>query len=246
MALVQDAIDEELAGLLLTSRSGPLTADMVATHTVDPADTGAVVTSLGYVGGYESSFANPTVPFSVTASSRTYQWTDEDAARDFISRQMDDAVRLSGTDITEGVGLVSAEEYGRPDLGSDARSGLLTGYVAQLDRSLTTTYLFWRRGPIVVSVALLAFDGVDRTAIANRLAAVMDVRIDGVLAGEISAAPPLPVRTAVPIPETATAAGFDVPAMVPTIEDMPANATLQGEGPSPDAGALEAYFRRFI
>ena len=244
MGLIQDSIAEELDGLTLTSRSGPLNGDAVAGHTVDPDDTGATLSSLGYVGGYETSFTNPTVPFLVTASSRTYLWKDEDAARGFIDRQLADAERLSGTEISEGVDLVDAEEYRRPDLGSDARAGLLTGYVKQLDRELTTTYLFWRRGPIVASVALLAFDGVDRTEIVARLAAVMDLRIDGVLAGDIAAASPPPVAT--PVPEAVSAEGFDVPAMVPTLEDVPANATLQGEGASPGSGALQAYFRRFI
>jgi hypothetical protein len=244
MALIQDAITDELAGLTLSSRSGPLTGDSVAGHTVDPDDTGAILSSSGFIGGYENSFANPTVPFLMTASSRTYLWKDEDAARGFIDRQLADAERLTGTELTEGTSLVGAEEHARPDLGSDARAGLLTGYVQQIDRQLTTTFILWRRGPIVASVALLAFDGVDRTDIVARLAAVMDLRIDGVLAGEIAAAPPPPAPT--PVPVAATAEGFDVPAMVPTLEELPASATLQGEGSSPGSGALQAYFRRVI
>lgn len=244
MVLTQDDIAEELSGLNISSRSGPLSGDAVAGHTVDPDDSGSLLSSSGFIGGYEHSFTNPTVSFLVTASSRIYLWEDDGAARDFIEHQLADAERLTGTELTEGTSLVDAEEYGRPGLGSDARAGILTGYVQQLDRQLTTTFLFWRRGPIVASVALLAFDGVDRAEIVSRLAAVMDRRIDGVLAGDIAAAPLPPVAT--PVPEAATAEGYDVPAMVPTLEDLPTGATLQGEGSPPGAGALQAYFRRFI
>jgi hypothetical protein len=148
MVLNQDSVDDELSDLAVSPRSGSLTADAVANHTVDPADTGETISSSGYIGGYENTFANPTAPFTVSVSSRTYLWEDEDSARGFIERQMEDAEKLRGTELQEGTSLLDAVEHERPGLGSDARSGLLTGYVDQLDQELTTKYRLWRRGAV--------------------------------------------------------------------------------------------------
>ncbi len=80
MVLTQDAIEPEVPGLAFSSQSGEIASDTVASHTVDPTDTGDVVLSLGYVGGYQNTFSNPSVPFSVNVSSRVYLWKDENAA----------------------------------------------------------------------------------------------------------------------------------------------------------------------
>ena len=112
----------------------------------------------------------------------------------------------------------------------------------------TVTFVSWRRDNVVgvVTVAVVGEEG--KVAAAERLAGLMDRRIDGVLAGEIVATPvaPEPGR---PLEgdaeERALAEGFDISAMLHTVADLPKGVALQVEGYIEESDGISAYFREF-
>ena len=88
-------------------------------------------------------------------------------------------------------------------------------------------------------VAVTAVDDGDRTTAIDRLARQMNRRIDGVLAGEIRVTP-IPAPTPTPVP---SGEGFNLPALLPTLEDLPEGATLANEGFVFDPATMGSYER---
>ena len=135
-----------------------------------------------------------------------------------------------------------------PEVGSDTVAGIARFSVSQLDIELSANFVSWLRGPVVAGVSVTALDGADVSSATERLARKMDQRIDGVLAGEITATPIAQAR-AIPIDrdgsEAARREGFDLSAMVLSLTDLPDGATISSEGYSQTSDAISTYKRGF-
>jgi len=149
-------------------------------------------------------------------------------------------------------------------VGTDALAGRYQIIVEVLDLEFFGTFIVWRRTNLVLTVFLFARDDRDWAAPAQRLAHLMDQRLDGVLAGTVRAAPtPPPIATPVPFATTAPFAtavpaadvglteqtggipGVALPAMLPTLADLASGAIIEGDGYVQDTDALSAYERDF-
>ena len=126
----------------------------------------------------------------------------------------------------EGVILEEFQQLDAPDVGTGAVAGRLTLSTVGFNVTLYSTFVAWIRGPVVARVGVGTLDDADLNAVVNRLALRMDQRIDGVLAGEIPAAPVVQVPTPTPRP-------------TPTTRPSPPI----GPTPSPDGLALAPDFQ---
>ena len=100
---------------------------------------------------------------------------------------------------------------------------------------------------MVALVAIIAFDEASRIDEVTELAILMNRRIDGVLTGEIVAAPVATPTHAVrgnPM-EIAVVAGYNLEGMLPTLDDLPEGAVLESEGFDLSTDAVAAYEREF-
>ena len=175
-------------------------------------------------------------------------WDTENAAQGCIQQELEDSQHLEGRDLGPGIIVTPALEFAPPNLGSDSAGLRLLGLISQLE-SESTTIIFWRRGPGVATVGFLALDDENRYQQLIRLAESMYERVDGVLAGEIRATVaiiPTPVTQATPsTPDLELIEGFDLPAMVPDLNDLPDGTDFASEGSIPDSDALASCERLF-
>jgi hypothetical protein len=228
--------------------SNHLDGGAVARHTIDPADTAESLKAQGYIDGYENRFSYTLDPLSLNASARVYRWNTPESAKVFIQRLAEDPRRLEGTILSEGVTLTKYQKLEAPSVGEDAAAMRLVTNVAFLRSEFTATVVLWRRESLVASVGVLASDEKDRAPDLMRLAKSMDERIRNVLAGKTSAMPLVPTPTqTVPADnkQPSPIGGFRLAAMLPTLRDLPSNATMETDGPPEKTDALDSYERRF-
>ena len=234
-----------MPGLTLIS-AGPLTAEDVARHTLDPADTGDNLTEEGFQVAYEHSFGTPQIPLSVTVSARAYLWNEVQAAEKFLHRSGTESKRFVGEELQGGMVVSSYDSFQLPTIGDASVAATVSGSTAMLPGiSFETTVVSWRRGPIVGTVGVLAVDGEDRRSLLSSLATIMDRRIVGVLEGRIIAE-----TQAVPTPDPREETQLDpqqvdLEAMMIAPADLLADVVVESDGPLVTTNALKAYGRSF-
>ncbi len=257
MVLAQADVDAEIQGLPLdVAESGYQDNDGAASGTVDPSDTASDLTALGRLDGYGHQFLDLLVLlqgdpaaggiFNVSASVDTFDSPEGAAA--FIQDQIEDFRRLQSSEISEGFTLTRLQESTPPNVGEDAIAGvlLISVDVPGLKADTSNTFVSWRRDNVVATLTVAAVGDGGKGAVASRLALRMDQRIDGVLAGDIVATPvpsgPGPSGTA---EERARGQGYDLPAMLHTIADLPEGVALGAEGFIENSDGISAYQRSF-
>jgi len=260
MVLTQSDIASEFPDLRLNTQGGGYRDNEAAAATsLAPNDTASDLAAQGRLVGYEVAFSDLAAfssgakgrPIGATASVVFFD--SPDSAQASLRRDFSQIDRFLGRE-AEGITLKAFQRVDAPDVGSNAVAGRLTVTVAALNLDTTSSFVAWQRGPIVASVGASALDDEDRSSAMDQLARRMDGRIKGVLAGEISVAP-LPTPTATPSPsptrsvgtleEAARREGFDLAAMLPALDDLPADAAVTVEGFLDQPGAIAAYKREF-
>ena len=256
MVLVKDEVGAEFPSTELDpEESGYQDNEAAADRTVDPGDTAQDIAAGGRLDGYAHSFLDlealltgirsPDRPVGFESTVEIFD--GEAAAVDSIGQQIEDFRRLVGSEIDEGVTLVDFQETAAPEVGSDTVAGRATLRDVDFEGAIITEFVAWRRGSLVGFVSTFALDDNDRNSALGRLASVMDRRIDGVLAGEITAAP----LVAAPTPSVAMAedaarlAGFDLAAMMLTQADLPAGMSRGIDGYQEEPNTASSYQRDF-
>ena len=224
--------------------SGYWDNEVAADDTIDPSDTAADLASRGRLYGYEHNFSDlVALMIGAPSEGRPYMveaivdlFGSERSARSILQRHVQDFRRFQGIEIkgfqgieVEGLTLVVFEELVAPDLGTDAVSGRFLVTAVGSKAKLYATFVSWIKGPVVALVRVTAHDDADLSAAVNRLALRMDQRIDEVLEGGIAAVPVVRGATAATLEEAARSEGFDLPAMLPTLADLPDGATIESE-----------------
>ena len=256
MVLPLDAVREEFPELQLDlERSGYRDNAAAARGTLDPEDTAANLAAQGRIDGYDLEYTNPaaffdpdpmvTKPHIVLTVVDLYE--SNEAAVAAVGRSMVDLVRFEGQDI-DGVMVTGVHHVDLPGLGESGVSGSMNQLLVQYEVESTGAFVMWARGPVVARVLLVTVGLGDLGPVAEELAWRMDRRIDGVFAGEISAAP------VGPDPEVGSAGraadraalveGYDLPAMLLRPEDLADDASIGGEGFVPVGGGLPVYQRQ--
>ena len=266
--LTPEQVQAEFPGLPLdTEDTGFQDNDAAAEDSLDPNDTGRDLAARGRLDGYHSSFFDSAGLFAgrsdgsssgdrpLSANFSVELFNSSGAAQSFIRQKVQDFRRLQGQEIEEGVTLGQFAPFTASPVGTDTLAGRYTGAIAAFDLEFFGTFIVWRRDNLVLSIDIGATDDRDWAAPAQRLANLMNQRLDGVLAGT-GAEPIKPqIPTTVPFATTAPFAtavpaagsipGVALPAMLPTLADLDPAATIEGDGYVQDTDALSAYERDF-
>ena len=220
--------------------------------TVDPDDTGSDLDAEGRLDGYEIDFSNITVLLqpeanegqAFTLRAAVDLFSSPSAARAFIRSEADDYSRLAGTEVESGFSVKVFERRTAPNVGEEAIAARVSVSLDSVD--VSGYYVTWRRGAVTGTVLVASVGEADPSGAVGRLAQLMDRRIELALAGEMerSTPPPVPIP-AVDVEEIALSEGFNLPAMLPTIEDLSEGAVIQSEGFAEAEDALSSYSRTF-
>ena len=273
IVLTPAQVQAELPGLPLdTEDTGFQDNEAAAEASLDPDDTGFDLAARGRLDGYQASFFDYVGLFEgssagdhpVGADFSVELFNSSGAAQAFIRRGVQDYDRLQGREVEEGVTLNHFAPFTAPRVGADALAGRYKGTIEAIDLELFGTFIVWRRDNLVLSIQIGATDDRDWAAPAQRLAHLMDQRLDGVLAGAVRAAPiatptatPAPFATSPPFATPAPAAGTSpsgqtggipgvaLPAMLPTLADLAPGAIIEGDGYIQGTDALSVYEREF-
>ena len=261
MVLTTAQVQAEFPGLPLDSDdTGYRDYEASAVDSLDPDDTGLDLAARGRLDGYRASFFDSAGLFVGSSSEDRPQgaefsaelFNSSGAAQAFIRRGVQDIRRLQGGEVGDGVTLNQFVPFTAPSVGTDALAGRYQITVEALDLEFFGTFIVWRRTNLVLTVFLFATDDRDWAAPAQRLAHLMDQRLDSVLAGTVRATPTSPpFATAVPAADvgltgqTGGIPGVALPAMLPTLADLASGAIIEGDGYLQDTDALSAYERDF-
>ena len=256
MVLPLEAIQQEFPELQLDlDRSGYRDNAAAARSTLDPEDTAANLAAQGRIDGYDLEFTNPSAFFDADpmitkphiALSVVDLYESKDEALASVGRSMVELVRFEGQDL-DGVMITDVYQADLPGLGEGGVIGRMNQLLVEYEVESTGAFVMWVRGPVVARVLLVTVGLGDLGPVAQELARRMDRRIDGVLAGEISATPVVPDaaqgsagRAA---DRAALAEGYDLPAMLLRPEDLSDEAAIGGEGFVPVGGGLPVYQRQ--
>ena len=261
MVLTADQVQAEFPGLPLDSEdSGYEDNEAAAEDSLDPDDSGPDLAVRGRLDGYQAVFLDAAGLFGgsstgdrpLAAEFSVDLFNNSGSAQSFIRRVVQDYRRLQGREIDEGVTLNEFAPFSASQVGTDTLAGRYSGTIEALDLEFFGTFILWRQDNLVLSIDIGATDDRDWAASAQRLALLMDQRLDGVLAGTVRAAPISP-RIDTPSPPANTGAsgqtggfpGVALPAMLPTLADLASGAIIAGDGYLQDTDALRAYEREF-
>ena len=265
MVLGQSAVEAEFPGLQVNPQaSGYRNNEAAAAASVDPDDRASDLAAQGRLDGYTLEFSDPAafsssatgIPIGATIS--VVLFVTPELAEVSLQRELDEIELFFGSEVA-GITLKEFRRLDAPNLGSSAVAGRLTFKMEVLNADTTSSFVSWRRGPIVASLSVTALEGEVRSSALERLAMRIDERIEGVLTGKIivvaplllptanpSASPsPIPVRSVVALEEAARLEGFDLEAMAPKLGELPAAANLTAEGFLDQPGTISVYSREF-
>ena len=251
IVLTPAQVQAEFPGLPLDSEdTGYQDNEAAAEASLDPDDTGLDLAARGRLDGYQGSFFDYAGLFEgsssrdqpVAADFSVELFSSSGAAQAFIRRTVQDYRRMQGQEVEEGVTFNQFTAFTAPQVGTDALAGRYNFTVQSLDLEFFGTFIVWRRDNLVLSIVMGATDDRDWAAPAQRLAHLMDHRLDRVLAGGVRAAPiatptatPAPFATSPPI---ATSPPFSEPAPFATPAPIPTPAPAAGTAPSGRTGGI--------
>ena len=233
--------------------------EAAADNSLDPDDTGPDLAARGRLDGYQTTFFDSVGIFGgsssgdqpIVAELSVHLFSNSGAAQAFIRQSVQNFRRLQGQEIGDGVTLGQFAPFTASPVGTDTLAGRYDFFVDDLGLEFFGTFIAWRRDNLAFSVDIGATDDRDWAAPTQRLAMLMDQRLNGVLAGTVRAAPISPISTPAPAAvnsrsgQTGEIPGAALPAMLPTLEDLAPGAVIEGDGFVQDTDALSAYEREF-
>ena len=227
---------------LNVDESGVVDNARSAADTSDPRDTGKSLALSGRVTGYSVSFDNlrllSTPGKLVYVSSSVDLYRDARTASAGLVRSLQQAV---ADDPSVGFKVLSSERFIAPGLGDAAVGVRVKARFGAVQ--LWVTGVEVRRGPLLASVGVMRTDDrrADLTAIG--LARALSLRVEGVLAGAVTAAPAaLPSLTDTGKRPATPAANISGAAL--SSADVGGAAVTRAEY-VPDDAAVAAYVREF-
>jgi hypothetical protein len=213
-----------------------------AADTSDPTDTGKTLALAGRVTGFSVTFANlrllATPGKLVYVSSSVDLYRDASAAAAGLERTLQQAV---ADDPSVGFKVLSSERFVAPGLGDAAAGVRVQARFGDVELWLTGVEV--QRGPLLASVGVMRTDPKRANGQAIALAHVLTARVEGVLAGTVTAPPAiLPAVTETgkrPVTPSVSISGAAL-----TSADVGGAAITRGEYVSGQA-AVAAYVREF-
>ena len=186
MLLTQPETAAEFPDMVDSGSGGRLTPGRAAANTVNTEDTAEDLAAWGRVDGHlcffvdQQAFARQVTgrPAAVSCSVELYE--TEAQASEAVRREIADYQRMVGQSLDGGVVLESFEGSAIPSVGD----GAAAGRAVATDPASETVYLdliLWVQGRVVASLTLISLSDLDRRDSLDRLAAVMDGRMEAAL-----------------------------------------------------------------
>jgi len=202
MVVPQEAIGGLPRGLRVSPDSGWRDNQVEAADTLDPDDSKTSLREAGRITGYQLTYYDPTQSAlrSGNGIDTVTSWidlfsSDQDASA-YLHDRIDQVRGLAGTSPREGI---TVEEVTPFDLGvADEAYGLRESVVFGGERVFRTRFSF-RRGRILGGGMVIRADDTDATAVAERLAGLLDSRIQIGLHGGSNGEPVLVSKDGVPV-----------------------------------------------
>jgi len=193
MAVYEVDLPQEFTDFVRTTESGFKTNEQSAERHFDPADEADDLELFGQVGEYVRIYELPPVggqipqreAISLVSSARLFE--EPSGASDYLEDELADLEGSVGKD----VGDVTIEEFGVGGIGDEA-VGVRTTVVYLDDGSESLTYatqVSFRRGRLLLSIAVVRTDDEDVSAELKDLARDLDERIQVVLETTLMASP---------------------------------------------------------
>jgi hypothetical protein len=202
MVVPQEEIGGLPLGLRVSSESGWRDNAAEAADSLDPDDSEASIREAGRLTGYQLTYADPTQAALRSGSGidTVTTWVDlfssEEAASAYLSHRIDQARSLAGTSPREGITVEEVEPF-ELEVGEEAY-GLRDVVLFGEDRVFRTRFSF-RRGRIVGGGMVIRADDADAAPDAERVAGLLDSRIQTGLRGGRNGEPVLVSKDGVPL-----------------------------------------------
>jgi hypothetical protein len=199
MVLPQGELGTIAARLTFDERSGPVENAQAAEDTIDPDDTARSVRSAGRLAGHKAWFGDSSLASVRKGRGVFFVGTEIELLEDpvyaaqYLHKQLDDFQRFQGRQ-DSGTTLTRVRPFPVTRVG-DEGEGFRATATAGKDVLYITAVLF-RRTRVMGAAIVVRADKQDARREAHALAAKLDERIQGVLAGEIEP------ETRTPPPET--------------------------------------------
>ena len=242
MVLPQAELGAIAARLTFDERSGPVGNEQAAEDTVDPGDTARSIRTAGRIAGHKAWFGDPGLVAMKTGRGVDFVGTeielleDNVSAAQYLHKQLNDFQRFQGIQ-DNGTMLTRVRSFPVTRVG-DEGEGFRATATAGKDVLYITAVLF-RRTRVIGAAIVMRGDRQDARDDAKALAAKLDERIQGVLAGEIEPETRTPpAKTA----KTAVRGRSKLPDLTLTAADVGAEPIM--ESPSEGDGYV-AFDRTF-
>jgi hypothetical protein len=196
MALYEVDLPQDFAGFVRTTESGFKTNELSVEGHFDPADEADDLELFGQVREYVRAYGPPPVDgqipqeeaISFVSSARLFE--DPSGASDYLEDELADIEGSVGKDM----GGATIEEVERFKVGgiADEAAGVRTTLVLPDDGSERPAYgtqVFFRRGRLLLTIAVVRTDDEDVSAELEVLARSLDERIQVVLETTLIASP---------------------------------------------------------
>ena len=196
MALYEVDLPQDFAGFVRTTESGFKTNEQSAERHFDPADEADDLELFGQVREYIRAYGPPPIngmipqeeAISFVSSARLFE--DPSGASDYLEDELADIEGSVGKDM----GGATIEEVERFKVGgiADEAAGVRTTLVLPDDGSERPAYgtqVFFRRGRLLLTIAVVRTDDEDVSAELEVLARSLDERIQVVLETTLMASP---------------------------------------------------------
>jgi hypothetical protein len=198
MALYEVDLPQDFAGFVRTTESGFKTNELSVEGHFDPADEADDLELFGQVREYVREYRPPPVngmipgeeAISFVSSARLFE--DPSGASDYLEDELADIEGSVGKDM----GGATIEEVERFKVGgiADEAAGVRTTLVLPDDGSERPAYgtqVYFRRGRLLFSIAVIRMDDKDVSAELELLARSLDERIHVVLKATPVVGPPI-------------------------------------------------------
>jgi hypothetical protein len=250
MVLPQDDLGEEFAGLEIDDDSGFKDNEEAADETIDPDDTAEDLELAGRINGYELIYSDPVLSALeagtgvINIATEVDLFSDASAASDHLAKRVNDRQQLEGEEIEARLTLEKVEMFEVDGLADEAVG--LRARLSFAEVQFYQTVVAFRLDRLVGAAYAYRADDSGIDSQIEAIARALEVRIEGVLLGDIGGVPVhVPQAeeepTVAPLPEGEP----DLAAMALSLDDLPAGVSIEHEGYVEDEDTVASYEREF-
>lgn len=182
MVVSRDELGGEFAALPKMSAAAETNAS-VAADTIDPSDTAETIAKAGRTGGYTWGYSASDADGLPVLVAGVDLFDTEESATAFVSKQFDDWSRFEGRDIGRGVTTDDVNSFDVPAIGSGTIGFETVQTVMGSGEKWYSTLVQFHEGRLAGFVTIIRADQMDSRREAERVAKLLDERMQAILNG---------------------------------------------------------------